>query len=118
RLTSQVGPPRPRRPARLLPALLVLGAALWALGHAAAGTPSRATPAAQAVGGGDAAATRGAPLAGRTITLDPGHNGGNFSHPRQIARLVPDGNGRKECDTTGTAAPDGYRETDFNWSVA
>jgi N-acetylmuramoyl-L-alanine amidase len=31
---------------------------------------------------------------------------------------VPDGNGRKECDTTGTAAPDGYRETDFNWSVA
>lgn len=58
------------------------------------------------------------PLAGRTITLDPGHNGGNFTHPQQIARLVPDGNGYTECDTTGTAAPDGYRETDFNWSVA
>jgi N-acetylmuramoyl-L-alanine amidase len=58
------------------------------------------------------------PLAGRTITVDPGHNGGNFSHPQAIARLVPDGNGEKECDTTGTAAPDGYRETDFNWSVA
>ena len=58
------------------------------------------------------------PLAGRTVTVDPGHNGGNFSHPQQIARLVPDGNGEKECDTTGTAAPDGYRETDFNWSVA
>jgi N-acetylmuramoyl-L-alanine amidase len=58
------------------------------------------------------------PLAGSTITVDPGHNGGNFTHPQQIARPVPDGNGYKECDTTGTAAPDGYRETDFNWSVA
>ena len=58
------------------------------------------------------------PLAGRVITVDPGHNGGNFSHPQQISRLVNDGNGEKECDTTGTAAPDGYRETDFNWSVA
>jgi N-acetylmuramoyl-L-alanine amidase len=62
-------------------------------------------------------ATSAAPLAGHTITVDPGHNGGNFSHPQTIARLVPDGNGEKECDTTGTAAPDGYRETDFNWSV-
>ncbi len=58
------------------------------------------------------------PLAGRVITVDPGHNGGNFTHPQQISRLVDDGNGEKECDTTGTAAPDGYRETDFNWSVA
>lgn len=57
------------------------------------------------------------PLAGRTITIDPGHNGGNFTDPRAISRLVPDGNGEKECDTTGTAAPDGYREADFNWSV-
>lgn len=58
------------------------------------------------------------PLAGRVVTIDPGHDGGNFTHPRQIARLVNDGNGEKECDTTGTAAPDGYRESDFNWSVA
>jgi N-acetylmuramoyl-L-alanine amidase len=58
------------------------------------------------------------PLSGRVITIDPGHNGGNFTHPEQIARLVNDGNGEKECDTTGTAAPDGYRESDFNWSVA
>jgi N-acetylmuramoyl-L-alanine amidase len=58
------------------------------------------------------------PLAGRVITVDPGHNGGNFTHPSEISRPVPDGNGTKECDTTGTAAPDGYRETDFNWSVA
>jgi N-acetylmuramoyl-L-alanine amidase len=58
------------------------------------------------------------PLSGRVITIDPGHNGGNFTHPQEIARLVNDGNGEKECDTTGTAAPDGYRETDFNWDVA
>jgi N-acetylmuramoyl-L-alanine amidase len=58
------------------------------------------------------------PLAGRVVTVDPGHDGGNFTHPQQIARLVNDGNGEKECDTTGTAAPDGYPEADFNWSVA
>jgi N-acetylmuramoyl-L-alanine amidase len=58
------------------------------------------------------------PLSGRVITVDPGHNGGNFTHPDEIGRLVNDGNGEKECDTTGTAAPDGYREADFNWSVA
>jgi N-acetylmuramoyl-L-alanine amidase len=58
------------------------------------------------------------PLTGKTITVDPGHNGGNFTHPQEVGRLVNDGNGEKECDTSGTAAPDGYRETDFNWSVA
>ncbi len=64
-----------------------------------------------------ASATPAGALSGLTIAVDPGHNGGNFTHPQEIARLVPDGNGSKECDTTGTAAPDGYRETDFNWSV-
>jgi N-acetylmuramoyl-L-alanine amidase len=59
-----------------------------------------------------------ASLRGRVITVDPGHNGGNFTASQQIGRLVNDGNGEKECDTTGTAAPDGYRETDFNWNVA
>jgi N-acetylmuramoyl-L-alanine amidase len=92
-------------------------------GTAQAGRP---TPAAALVG--DTAASTQAsgatapppalPLAGLVITVDPGHNGGNFTHPQEIGRLVDDGNGEKECDTTGTAAPDGYRETDFNWSVA
>ena len=82
--------------------------------------PAASDPATAASDPAPAASERasGPPLAGRTITLDAGHNGGNFSHPQAIARLVPDGNGEKECDTTGTAAPDGYRETDFNWSVA
>jgi len=56
-------------------------------------------------------------LSGRVVTVDPGHNGGNFTHPEQIGHLVNDGDGLKECDTTGTAAADGYRETDFNWDV-
>jgi N-acetylmuramoyl-L-alanine amidase len=87
----------------------------------AAGTaPARAASSAITVGSGVPSAPAPSPpsLAGRTITIDPGHNGGNFTHPQAIARLVPDGNGEKECDTTGTAAPDGYRETDFNWDVA
>ena len=44
------------------------------------------------------------PLSGRVITVDPGHNGGNFTHPLQIGRLVNDGNGEKECDTTGSVS--------------
>jgi N-acetylmuramoyl-L-alanine amidase len=52
------------------------------------------------------------------VTLDPGHNGGNFANAAAINRPVWDGNGDKACDTTGTAAPDGYREADFNWYVA
>lgn len=75
-------------------------------------TPAASAPAASAP------APAGNPLGGRLITIDPGHNGGNFTHPQEIARQVNDGNGTKECDTTGTAAADGYRETDFNWSVA
>jgi N-acetylmuramoyl-L-alanine amidase len=63
-------------------------------------------------------AGRAEPLRGKTITVDPGHNGGNFTAAAAIARLVEDGNGRKACDTTGTAAADGFRETDFNWAVA
>ena len=80
--------------------------------------PTAAVVASTPAPGPSAAEASAKPLAGRVITVDPGHNGGNFTHPREIARLVNDGNGEKECDTTGTAAPDGYREADFNWSVA
>jgi N-acetylmuramoyl-L-alanine amidase len=65
------------------------------------------------------AATARTPLAGATITIDPGHNGGNGSHPEQINRQVSIGNGEtKECDTTGTATASGYAESRFNLSVA
>lgn len=139
--------PRTRRLAALalVGALLAAGALAWSLTAGGAG-PASVTPAgppavspltlapASASAPAPAPATvvtaagpavRSSParpaaatLSGRVVTVDPGHDGGNFTHPRQIARLVPDGVGVKECDTTGTAAPDGYRETDFTWSVA
>ncbi|WP_052442504.1 N-acetylmuramoyl-L-alanine amidase [Streptacidiphilus neutrinimicus] len=58
------------------------------------------------------------PLAGRTVVLDPGHNPGNFDHRDEIARLVDVGNGRKACNTTGTATDAGYREADFTLDLA
>ncbi|WP_258527934.1 N-acetylmuramoyl-L-alanine amidase [Streptomyces sp. NBRC 110611] len=57
-------------------------------------------------------------LEGRTVVLDPGHNLRNRDHGRQIAQLVDIGNGRKECDTTGTATEDGYAEASFTLDVA
>lgn len=58
-------------------------------------------------------------LTGRTIALDPGHNGGNAANPDEIARQVPDGRGgTKACNTTGTATDDGYAESAFAWAVA
>jgi N-acetylmuramoyl-L-alanine amidase len=57
-------------------------------------------------------------LRGKVIVIDPGHNGGNGSHPRQIGRLVDIGNGRKACDTAGAQTSAGYPETAFTWDVA
>jgi N-acetylmuramoyl-L-alanine amidase len=60
-------------------------------------------------------------LAGKTISVDPGHNGGNFTHIEEIDRPVPAGaNGTtKPCNTTGTETNDGsLTEAQFNWDVA
>ncbi|HEY0804466.1 MAG TPA: N-acetylmuramoyl-L-alanine amidase [Pseudonocardiaceae bacterium] len=52
------------------------------------------------------------------MVLDPGHNGGNASHPAEINAIVPAGRGQtKACDTTGTATNDGYSEHAFTWDV-
>jgi N-acetylmuramoyl-L-alanine amidase len=64
---------------------------------------------------------QGRPLEGVTISVDPGHNGGNFSDPEAIDRLVPAGASgtMKPCNTTGTATDDGLlTEAQFNWDVA
>ncbi|SEP52972.1 N-acetylmuramoyl-L-alanine amidase [Amycolatopsis saalfeldensis] len=51
--------------------------------------------------------------------LDPGHNGGNGSHPKEINRSVPAGRGEtKPCNTTGTSTNAGYTEHAFNFDVA
>jgi N-acetylmuramoyl-L-alanine amidase len=124
---------RPRRLAWLLGLCLLAAALGWGLSRHDAKHPHAALAAARDTASAVTTASTGTtttpttttpktrapslPLSGRVITVDPGHNGGNFTHSSEIARPVPDGNGTKECDTTGTAAPDGYRETDFNWSV-
>ena len=60
----------------------------------------------------------GSPLRGRTIVIDPGHNGGNERHPDEINKKVFIGNGYKPCNTTGTSTAQGYPEHAFTWDVA
>ncbi|WP_338325904.1 N-acetylmuramoyl-L-alanine amidase [Thermomonospora catenispora] len=76
-------------------------------------------PTAATQDGGSPRATEGAPgLRGKTIVIDPGHNGGNARNPRAINRQVDVGNGKKACDTTGTSTNAGYPEHAFAWDVA
>ena len=58
------------------------------------------------------------PLAGKIIGIDPGHNGGNFSDPAYINRLIWNGVADETCDTTGTQTAGGYTEAQFNFNVA
>jgi N-acetylmuramoyl-L-alanine amidase len=57
-------------------------------------------------------------LAGATIAIDPGHNGGNAANAARINRLVNAGTLRKACDTVGTATRSGYAEAAHNLDVA
>lgn len=66
-----------------------------------------------------ATAAASGPLAGRTIVLDPGHNGENAGAPSVINRHVPIGGGQtKPCNTTGTSTNSGYSEAAYAWDVA
>jgi N-acetylmuramoyl-L-alanine amidase len=58
------------------------------------------------------------PLLGKTIAVDPGHDGANWAHPAAIGRLVDAGGFRKACDTTGTATADGISEAWYDFDVA
>lgn len=72
-----------------------------------------------AMSDGDAGAAPRQLLAGQTVVLDPGHNGGNAGAPGAINRQVPIGNGEtKACNTTGTATNSGYAEAAYTWDVA
>ncbi|WP_432857143.1 N-acetylmuramoyl-L-alanine amidase [Amycolatopsis sp. CA-161197] len=65
------------------------------------------------------AKSAGPAVTGKVVVLDPGHNGGNASHPKDINRSVPAGRGEmKPCNTTGTATNAGYSEHAFNFAVA
>jgi N-acetylmuramoyl-L-alanine amidase len=59
-----------------------------------------------------------APLTGRTVVLDPGHNRDNALFPAEINRLVDAGGFLKPCNTTGTATNDGIPEATLNWELA
>jgi len=62
--------------------------------------------------------TQSGPLDGKTVVIDPGHNGANWMNPSIINQLVPDGRGQKVCDTTGTATNSGYAEATFTFTLA
>jgi len=59
-----------------------------------------------------------APLAGKVVGIDPGHNGMNYSAPSFINQTIFNGTGYETCDTTGTATDSGYSEAQFNHDVA
>ncbi|MEV5506857.1 N-acetylmuramoyl-L-alanine amidase [Streptomyces orinoci] len=79
-------------------------------GAAGKGSTSKTAPAEEHPGDG--------PLKGKVVVIDPGHNIHNQDHPAEINRQVEAGNGRKECDTTGTATNSGYAEATFSLDVA
>jgi N-acetylmuramoyl-L-alanine amidase len=86
------------------------------------GTPGTRTPGTTTVPSTAAPRTttsKATTPAGFTVVLDPGHNGGNASHPEVINQLVPAGRGRtKPCNTVGTSTDAGYAEHAFTWDVA
>jgi N-acetylmuramoyl-L-alanine amidase len=58
------------------------------------------------------------PLAGKTVGIDPGHNGKNYAHPKYINRQIWNGREHENCNTTGTSTNGGYAEARFTWRVA
>jgi N-acetylmuramoyl-L-alanine amidase len=57
-------------------------------------------------------------LTGKVVTVDPGHNGGNFNDPSYIDQMIWNGREYETCNTTGTETDSGYTEAQFNWNVA
>jgi len=60
----------------------------------------------------------GAPLAGKVVAIDPGHNGGNGADPSYINTPVFNGREEEACDTAGSSTDSGYSEAQFNFNVA
>ena len=99
--------------ARLAAAGLAL-ALLPAAGLAAAGAAASVRQPAAPGGSGQGHA----PLAGRIIGIDPGHNGLNYTSPAFLNRKIWNGREWEGCDTTGTRTAGGYTEARFAWNVA
>lgn len=99
-------------------ALAATVAASWALPAPSAQTPTSSEAPAPVAAQAAPAPRAAAPLAGRTIVIDPGHQLGNHNFPTRINALVDAGGQRKPCNTTGTATDGGYPEATFTWQVA
>lgn len=94
--------------------MAVAGALPLALTGCASGPPAPPAPAPSA-----SAAPTTSPGPAPVVVLDPGHDGGNAGHAREISRPVPDGRGgTKACNTTGTETDAGYPEHAFTFDVA
>jgi N-acetylmuramoyl-L-alanine amidase len=63
-------------------------------------------------------ATSPSVLGGKTIVIDPGHNGANSQHPTEINRLVNAGTLEKPCDVSGTQSASGYTEAEYNLDLS
>lgn len=104
------------RTAAVAATVVALAAAACSPARSGARTPAPSTPTPSA------ATTSASPtpdgLRGKVVVVDPGHNGGNASHPRRINERVDAGGFRKQCNTTGTETDDGYPEHAYNWDVA
>ncbi|MEV4108689.1 N-acetylmuramoyl-L-alanine amidase [Nonomuraea sp. NPDC049695] len=92
-------------------------AALAACGGATPSAPEAALPASPS-DSPEPTEQHGQALAGKIVVIDPGHNGGNAAHPKEINRQVDIITGRKACNTTGTETDAGYPEHAFTWDVA
>jgi N-acetylmuramoyl-L-alanine amidase len=90
-------------------------AATHSSSSSSSGHRTRRAPSAPA--GAQATAAR-KPLAGKTIGIDPGHNGRNKDDPTYINKQIWNGREWEACDTTGTETDGGYTEAKFNWNVA
>jgi N-acetylmuramoyl-L-alanine amidase len=78
--------------------------------HPSRSITATATPTATAAGA--------SPFAGVTVGVDPGHNGGNFTHTAYINQLIWNGREHEACNTTGTETDAGYTEAQYNFNVA
>jgi N-acetylmuramoyl-L-alanine amidase len=62
------------------------------------------------------APAQGNSLAGKTVFLDPGHQGSAAGN--DLDKQVPDGRGgTKPCQTTGATSPEGVPEHKVNWDI-
>jgi N-acetylmuramoyl-L-alanine amidase len=76
------------------------------------------TPAATAAAHSPTPKAPAAPLAGKVVGIDPGHNGRNGTDPSYLDHLIWNGRESETCDTTGTETDSGYTEAQFNFNVA